>query len=1277
MNPATDIGKQDLPVGIRNRFTEIFVNDMTDPNDLLLLVSEYLQSFTLTSEQLSKVVSLYGALRECAERELVDIAGRKPHYNLRTFCRALNFAVEVNCGTFLRSLYEGFCFSFTSQLDRASHSTVIQLVGRYLNHSGQILEQPIPRPQPHNDYVNVEGYWLKKGYQGAKVRTDYVLTTTVKANLREVARAVCVRKYPVLLQGPTSVGKTSLIHFLADISGYQCIRINNHEHTDIQEYLGCYVADQQGKLQFQEGPLICAMRGGYWVILDELNLAPTDVLEALNRLLDQNRELFITETQEVVKAESGFMLFATQNPPGQYGGRKLLSQAFRNRFVELHFDEFPNNELEIILYKRCSLPKSYCSKLVSTMKDLQTYRRGSGVFAGKYGFITLRDLFRWAQRYKMAVVNEQFYDWEQHLAEDGYMLLAGRVRNTVEEGVICQTISKHFKRTLSPDILFGVCSQLSDINGISPLSAPILWSVREMGSRAFDHLVLTKSIRRILVLAGRASLFKEPVLLVGETGCGKTTVCQLFAAKNNQHLFTVNCHMHTEAADFLGSLRPVRKHSVDADCNVRLFEWKHGPLVLSMIEGGSLLIDEISLADDSVLERLNSVLEPERRLLLAERTDYGVDSETVDIKAHPDFLMFATMNPGGDFGKKELSAALRNRFTEIWCPGKDDPADLLAIIEHNLKLSQSDYNIGERMLDFVEYWSSIVTGNRPISVRDILSWVEFINVCTSSYLCCIQSEVAYVHGACLVFVDGIGTFSGLYQSSECTIVRQKALEFLFQQVSSSAVSLLSSPYLMTREPSKRETRGDLTIDESKFGIYPFFIKQGQHGNLFDQTYSFNAPTTCQNVFRLLRALQLSKPILLEGSPGVGKTSLVLALAAVSGHHAVRINLSEQTDIGDLFGTDLPTEGGKPGEFSWRDGPLLSALKAGDWIILDELNLASQSVLEGLNACLDHRSEVYVPELGMTFSIQHEKTRIFGCQNPAFQGGNRKSLPKSFLNRFTLVFLEEMNEEDFLLILQGTFHGIDKSVLLQMIKYNMQIHDDVVKKQEWGAKGGPWEFNLRDLVRWCQLMLKHQQPGYWKPSEFVEIIYQTKFRTKEDRLRVIELTTQMFGDWPSCLRSGPYITSLSIKVGRIELLRTGQYMNTREQYRLLHHWLQPMSALVQSLDMGWMTILVGNSGVGKSSLVRAVAQLTGHHLLEFPIITDMDTTDLLGGFEQADWKRDLLLTLCRLKLVVQGVLQDVLVLVKLDSCGFGDMDKFVSLISGLVSARSALTSLSNS
>lgn len=38
-----------------------------------------------------------------------------------------------------------------------------------------------------------------------------------------------------------------------------------------------------------------------------------------------------------------------------------------------------------------------------------------------------------------------------------------------------------------------------------------------------------------------------------------------------------------------------------------------------MQEGGVFLIDEISLAEDSVLERLNSVLESERQLLLPEK----------------------------------------------------------------------------------------------------------------------------------------------------------------------------------------------------------------------------------------------------------------------------------------------------------------------------------------------------------------------------------------------------------------------------------------------------------------------------------------------------------------------------------------------------------------------------------------------------------------------------------------------------------------------------------
>ena len=76
---------------------------------------------------------------------------------------------------------------------------------------------------------------------------------------------------------------------------------------------------------------------------------------------------------------------------------------------------------------------------------------------------------------------------------------------------------------------------------------------------------------------------------------------------------------------------------------------------------------------------------------------------------------------------------------------------------------------------------------------------------------------------------------------------------------------------------------------------------------------------------------------------------------------------------------------------------LEAIIDGTWVLLDELNLASQSVLEGLNAILDHRSEVYIPELDRTFKCPNT-FRVFASQNPVHQGGGRKGLPKSFLNR---------------------------------------------------------------------------------------------------------------------------------------------------------------------------------------------------------------------------------------------------------------------------------------
>ena len=115
---------------------------------------------------------------------------------------------------------------------------------------------------------------------------------------------------------------------------------------------------------------------------------------------------------------------------------------------------------------------------------------------------------------------------------------------------------------------------------------------------------------------------------------------------------------------------------------------------------------------------------------------------------------------------------------------------------------------------------------------------------------------------------------------------------------------------------------------------------------------------------------------------------------------IRVNLSEQTELADLVGQDLPShhQCERGSTFRWMDGPLLTAIKRGCWFLLDELNLAPQPVLEGLNALLDDHRELFVPELNERFKAP-VSFRVFTTQNGLNTAG-RKGLPRSFLNRFS-------------------------------------------------------------------------------------------------------------------------------------------------------------------------------------------------------------------------------------------------------------------------------------
>ncbi len=189
--------------------------------------------------------------------------------------------------------------------------------------------------------------------------------------------------------------------------------------------------------------------------------------------------------RDQVKPHPPFMLFATQNPPGIYAGRKTLSRAFRSRFLELQVDDIPDDELGVILEKRCKIAPSYAGKLVGVMRELQRRRASSNVFAGRHGFITPRDLFRWAGRGAAGY---------QQLAEDGFAVLGERLRTDVDRVTVQQVVEKLLGVKLDMTALYAAATQ----NTLDQLQESLATASDHEGNMAgLQGIVWTPSLKRM------------------------------------------------------------------------------------------------------------------------------------------------------------------------------------------------------------------------------------------------------------------------------------------------------------------------------------------------------------------------------------------------------------------------------------------------------------------------------------------------------------------------------------------------------------------------------------------------------------------------------------------------------------------------------------------------------------------------------------------------------------------------------------------------------------
>ncbi|MGR3320156.1 MAG: AAA family ATPase [Candidatus Anammoxibacter sp.] len=143
------------------------------------------------------------------------------------------------------------------------------------------------------------------------------------------------------------------------------------------------------------------------------------------------------------------------------------------------------------------------------------------------------------------------------------------------------------------------------------------------------------------------------------------------------------------------------------------------------------------------------------------------------------------------------------------------------------------------------------------------------------------------------------------------------------------------------------------------------------------------------VERLLVGLLANGHILLEGVPGLAKTTSVITMAKVIQAKYQRIQFTPDLLPADLLGTQIYNP--QTGEFSVKKGPIFANI-----ILADEINRAPAKVQSALLECMQERSVT----IGNETFLLDEPFLVLATQNPIEQEGTYP-LPEAQVDRFML------------------------------------------------------------------------------------------------------------------------------------------------------------------------------------------------------------------------------------------------------------------------------------
>ena len=267
------------------------------------------------------------------------------------------------------------------------------------------------------------------------------------------------------------------------------------------------------------------------------------------------------------------------------------------------------------------------------------------------------------------------------------------------------------------------------------------------------------------------------------------------------------------------------------------------------------------------------------------------------------------------------------------------------------------------------------------------------------------------------------------------------------------------------------------------------LRQKRLQNEFDNMVpDMDANFVAHGFFKDLSTILKSQdffPVYITGLSGNGKTSMVEQVCARLKREMVRVNISIETDEDDLIGGATLIDG----NVVYREGPVLTAMRRGAVLLLDEVDRGSnklmclQSVLEGKAYLNKKTGEVIKPAPGFTV-VATANTKGRGTDDGKFIAA--QILDEAFLERFSITVEQ-----------QYATPSIEKKIVANyMAKYNVQ-------DPEFGDK----------LVAWADIIRRTFSEGgvdeIISTRRVVDVV--KTFSKFGDRKKAIDLCTNRFDE----------------------------------------------------------------------------------------------------------------------------------------------------------------------